>query len=79
MGRLSGIGIGDRVRLYGARFATGALDGVLLDEKDGIYRMRLDDASAPVGLLYDTVGSVHAVVWGVIHPLTSVERLEVAA
>ena len=79
MGRLSGIGIGDRVRLYGARFARGCVDGVLLDEKDGIYRMRLDDTSAPVGLLYDTVGSVHAVVWGVIHPLTSVERLEVAA
>ena len=79
MGRLSGIGIGDRVRLYGARFARGCVDGVIVGDKAGIYEMRLDDPQAPIALLYDTVGSAHAMVWGAVHYLTSVERLEVAA
>lgn len=79
MDRLTGIDIGDRVRMYGSRFATGALDGTIVREKDRMYEVRLDDPQAPIALLYDSVGSAHAMVWGVIHYLTSVERLEVAA
>ena len=79
MNRLANVGVGDRVRLYGPRFARGCVEGTITYEQDGIFNLTLDDTSAPVGLLYDSVGSTHAVVWGVIHPLTSVERLEVAA
>jgi len=79
MNRLANVGVGDRVRLYGQRFATGAIEGVVVREKDRMFDVVLDDPQAPKALLYDSVGSTHAVVWGVVHYLTSVERLEVAA
>lgn len=79
MNRLANVGVGDRVRLYGPRFATGAVEGVIVGDKAGIYEVQMDDPKAPKALLYDSVGSAHAVVWGVVHYLTSVERLEVAA
>ena len=82
MNRLANVGVGDRVRLYGDRFAMGYVEGTLIDETSGgpiIFRLRMDDPQMPVGLLYDTVGTIKAVVCGVMHHVSSVERLEVAA
>lgn len=79
MNRLANVGVGDRVRLYGQRFATGAIEGVVVREKDRMFDVVLDDPQAPKALLYDSVGSTHAVVWGSPHGVDAVERLEVAA
>jgi len=79
MGRLSGIGIGDRVRLHGPRFAKGYITGTVADVKDEIFRLTLDDTEAPEALVYEALGGVRAVVWGSPHGVDAVERLEVAA
>lgn len=79
MGRLAGIGTGDRVRLYGSRFAKGYVTGTVDEAKDEIVRVRMDDSEAPEALVYEALGGCRAVVWGTVYMLDSVERLEVAA
>lgn len=70
---------GQRVRLHGARFGAGFVEGVVLDVRQGIARVHLDRETVRTeALVYESLGGIRATFRGSVVVLDGVELIELA-